>query len=285
MAFYLSYKINGINGQFVMPINQEDDVKYILSRVKKEFGIIPELKAKIYGSDLQSSSIISQCVQPQDNVTFDVKEKEEGKPKLEFYRHPIIVPRYQSKINSGDNTQTFIVFSTVNFQSMVKGDKLKIDIEKDNVSNIQNKIKNMISNKYKVNIDAKKILLFLPGGIPFLQSNLSDFIKSFPDYMPHIYAILITNPSIDDSYLEETYDIICNIKNPKLRTLISPDCDRETSGLCEIASVLGYIQHGGPHCKILSICSNDLWIIRSCLSQSCKWKDSSSNNSTVNFAF
>lgn len=249
MAYYLSYKINGIDGQFVMPISQFDDVKYVTSRVKKEFGIIPELKAKIYGSDLQSTNIVSRCVRSQDVITFDIKEVNGKKPKLEFYRTPIIVPRYQSKITEGSNLRTFIVYSTVNFQSMTSGNKLKIDIEKDNLSDIQNKIKNMLSNQYKTNIDSNKILVFLPGGIPFFKSNISQFIKSFPLYMPHLYAILVTNENITDAVLEKTYDKICNIKDPQIRTLLSPDINRETSGLCEIASVLGYIQQNAPNVR------------------------------------
>ena len=57
MTFYLSYQVDGIAGQFVMPIQQYDDVQYVSSQIKKEFGIIEELKAKIYGSVLQSCSV------------------------------------------------------------------------------------------------------------------------------------------------------------------------------------------------------------------------------------
>lgn len=249
MSYYLSYKFsNGIDGQFVMPISQFDDVKYVISRVKKEFGIIPDLKAKIYGSILQSTNILSRSVRSQDVVTFELKKKDDKEPKLEFYRTPILIPRYQSKITKGSSIRTFLIFSTVNFQSMTTGTKIQIDIEKDELSAIQNKIKKILSNQYKVNIDSKQILVFLPGGIPYFKSTINKYIESFPDYMPHLYAILNTS-NISESTLDETFDKICNIKNPKIRSLLSPDTNRETSGLCEIASVLGYIQQNAQNVK------------------------------------
>ena len=165
MTYNLTYQIKGIEGQFVMPIRQEDTVKYVSTLIKKEFGIIPKLTARIYGSELQSTNIISQCVRNQDVVTFDVKKTDESEPKLEFYRQPIVTPRYQSR-------STFIVFTTINFESMIIGNKIKVDIGTDTASKIISKIKDMFKNKYKSSINDTKlksmnILLFLPGGIPF----------------------------------------------------------------------------------------------------------------------
>lgn len=248
MTYYLTYQIKGIEGeQFVMPIQQTDDVKFICSRIKKEFGIIPNLTARIYGSNLQSTSIMSQCVRGQDVVTFDVKEADGKKQKFEMYRKPIITPRYQSKT-------TFIVFSTVNFKSMTIGNKIQVDIDKDTNDSLQKKIKDMIGKSYKNDFNAQKlkstrILLFLPGGIPFLKGTIGEFIESFPDYMPHLYAIIFFDKSITDTILDRKYESVCNIKNNELKSLISPDTDTETCGLCEIAAVLGYIQKNGPNVK------------------------------------
>ena len=66
-----------------------------------------------------------------------------------------------------------------------------------------------------------KILLFLPGGIPFIVGKISDFKKSFPDYMPHLYAILVNDPNITDKVLDETFDTVCNIKGEKMKSLLS----------------------------------------------------------------
>ncbi|KAK8852899.1 hypothetical protein M9Y10_017891 [Tritrichomonas musculus] len=78
-----------------MPIQQNDDVQYVSSQIKKEFGIIEELKAKIYGSVLQSCSVLSRYVREQDLVTFYVKGSDKcSKPR--FYREPIFNQRYQS---------------------------------------------------------------------------------------------------------------------------------------------------------------------------------------------
>ena len=157
MTFYLTYQINGINGKFVMPIDCTDDVKYVCSQIKKEFGIIPDLTARIYGSELQSTNILSKIVRSQDVVTFDVKKVDDKSPDFRLYRQPIITPRYTSKT-------TFIVFSTINFESMTIGDKIQIDISRDTINIIQDNIKTMIKTKYKnvcnaKSIDLSKILL------------------------------------------------------------------------------------------------------------------------------
>lgn len=68
-----------------MLIQQSDDVKYVSSQIKKEFGIIPELTASIYGSELQGSNIISKCVREQDVVTFDIKKTDKS-PVFQLYR-------------------------------------------------------------------------------------------------------------------------------------------------------------------------------------------------------
>lgn len=135
----MSYNVEGIDGQFVIPIQLYDDVQHVSSQIKKEFGIIPELKAKIYGSVLQSCSILSKYVREQDLVTFYVKESDKYS-KLRFYRKPIINQRYQSDT-------TFIIYSTINFKSMTDGDKIMIDIENDTIPIIQDMIREMIKKK------------------------------------------------------------------------------------------------------------------------------------------
>lgn len=243
MSYSLTYQIKGINGKFVIPIRQEDDIKYICAKIQKDFGIIPKLSARIYGSELQGSNIVSQCVQSQDVITFITKETDKGHPNLTFYRQPIITPRYQSY-------STFIVFTTVNFQSMTVGNKIKVDVEHDNISKIEKTIKDMLKSKYSKLINANKLksiklLLYLPGGIPFLDGTISNFIESFPDFMPHLYAIILYDKTITDKVLEKSFDTVCNISTPEMQSLISPDHQSDTYSLCEIASVLGYIQQKG----------------------------------------
>lgn len=247
MTFYLTYRINGIKGQFVMPIDYADDVKYVCSQIKKEFGIIPDLTAKIYGSELQSTNILSKIVRSQDVVTFYVKKIDEKSPDFRLYRQPIIAPRYT-------NETTFIVFSTISFESMTLGDKIKIDINNDTINTIKDNIKNMIKNKYKdicnsKSIDQSKILLYLPGGVPFISGNINSFIQSFPDYMPHLYAIVIRNTKITDEMLSKNFNTVCNISTTEMTTLLSPNFESKIDGLCQIASVLGYIQQSSKNVK------------------------------------
>lgn len=43
----------------------------------------------------------------------------------------------------------------------------------------------------RMKLDFMNLLLFLPVGIPFLKGTINDFIRSFPNYKPHLYAIII----------------------------------------------------------------------------------------------
>ena len=94
-----------------------------------------------------------------------------------------------------------------------------------------------------------RILLFLPGGVPFLKGKIKDFTDSFQDYMPHLYAIILFDPKITDALLDKSFEMVCNISTDEMKRLISPDYDSELSSLCQIASVLGYIQQNGQNVK------------------------------------
>lgn len=249
MNCYLSFRISSIDGQYVIPFQQEDNAEYVADRVKKEFGIINQLRGKIYGSEIQSKAIITQIVQSQDVITFDIKSTSENYPKmmLEFYRQPIITPPYQS-------STTFIVFTTLNYHSMTNGNKINVDIENDTIQTLQQKIKDMIRQNFKsqindIKLESMYILLFLPGGIPFLKGNIQNFINSFPDFMPHLYAIILYDKSITNQVLDETYDNVCNISTKTMKNLLSPDYDSDNDGLHIIATILGYIQRKGPKTK------------------------------------
>ena len=79
---HITFQIKGIEGKFVKPIKQEDDVRSILSQIKKDFGIIPELTARLFGSELQSSNQVIKYVRSQDLITIDTKEVNGAHPKL-----------------------------------------------------------------------------------------------------------------------------------------------------------------------------------------------------------
>lgn len=56
-----------------------------------------------------------------------------------------------------------------------------------------------------------------------------------------------------DAVLDQTFDTVCNVKTEIMKKLLSPDYDSELNDLCEIASVLGYIQHSGLKSKRIII--------------------------------
>lgn len=214
MTNFLTYKIAGIEGQFRIPIEQDDDFDTITSLIKNDFSILTDLSASINGVHLQGTEIISQFVHNEDIVTF-LPTKPQN--QLTMSQQIIIRPRYQSN-------KTFIVFSTINYESMTIGDKIQINITKATKNSIQRQIKNLLSEKYKHELhqnrgEIKNILLYLPGGIPYYDNaKIDKFIQSFPDFMPHLYSIVLYE-DVSDSILNKKIENVCNINDESIRFL------------------------------------------------------------------
>ena len=137
---------------------------------------------------------------------------------------------------------------------MTTGDHIEIDFDNSTEIEIQTKIIGMLNEKYsdKTGREIKKVLLFLPGGIPFYKNTETrKFIESFPNFLPHLYSIVLYDDKITDSILDDKIENICDIRGEARKTLFSPYFDSETNGLCEIASILAYIAKNGPNSKSL----------------------------------
>lgn len=247
MTTFVSYQIQGIEGQFRIPINQEDDVNTVSTLIKNDFSIIPELSAKIFGSSLQDTEILSQSIRKNDFIIFSPKEPQ---LQLTMSQQIIITPRYQSHTK-------FIIYSTINYESMTNGEMIDIDFDNSSEKDFRTKITDMLNKKYSNQLHQtgrkiKKILLFLPGGIPFFKNtNIHKFIESFPNFLPHLYSIVLYDDRITDSILAERIENICDINGETKKILFSPYFESEINGLCEIASLLGYIAKNGPNSKSL----------------------------------
>lgn len=93
--------------------------------IKNDFSIIPELSAKIFGSYLQGAAIFPQSVREKDIITFSPKESQ-----LTMSQQIIITSRNQSHTK-------FIVFSTINFESMTTGDMIELDFDNSTANEIK----------------------------------------------------------------------------------------------------------------------------------------------------
>ncbi|OHT12150.1 hypothetical protein TRFO_18140 [Tritrichomonas foetus] len=224
------YKIHGINGIFCMPIDKNDRVSRIISLIKKNFKLEEiSLKAKIYGDELDGNLKLYDCVQPTDVVTFVSSSQIHQSEDLILYELP--------------PPDHFYIYSTASVKSMTRGDKIKIDINSE-YNSVSRTIFDFLKKKYP-EVGTLQMHLFLPTGVPFLSGKISDFIQYFPQYKPNLYAIF-TN-KIVDAVLNKTYEEVCDISTNDRKLLLSPLSKSSVESLCQIASVLGYIQRDGEN--------------------------------------
>ena len=238
MLSQLTYRIDGIEGIFRRTISKFDRTSYICTLIKKDFGIVEPLSARLYGSDVEQDIFLSDLIREEDIVTFHTQNRS----PITFYRQPQILPRYTSD-------KVFVVYTTLNYQSMTKGDYLQVDLQNDTPDTLSPKIKSLLQRQYSRDISQLKkqdfeLLLYLPGGIPFVTGTISEFVDSFPDYVPHLYCVILQR-EFKSNDLEATIGEACNLTDSRMLNVISPYYETDESGLCQMACLLGYIQRDG----------------------------------------
>ena len=121
-----------------------------------------------------------------------------------------------------------------------------IDVELDTAMNpnqCRNKLQEALRDA-KVNINNKQLIIYLPGGIPFIGGTLGDiYLKDDMKVKRFIYGVLTR--LIPDSILNKSCLEICNVSDPDHKLLISPLCDSSERGLSDMACLMGYLNHDG----------------------------------------
>lgn len=123
-----------------------------------------------------------------------------------------------------------------------------IDVELDmsfNPTQCKNYLLDQISDELK--IQKGDLIVYLAGGIPFLGGTLGDLYlkETEPKVKPHIYGILtspLANIDITNNYHE-----LCNINDETRKIILSPLSESSLGSLCDIACLLGYLNHDGCH--------------------------------------
>lgn len=108
----------------------------------------------------------------------------------------------------------------------------------------------------RVDINNKMLLLYFQGGIPFISGTLGDIIdvKEIRTNNRIIYGVL--TGTIPESDLTLPCHEICDISTEKRKLLLSPFYDSTDRGLCDMACLMGYINHGGFHSEhFLKVCA------------------------------
>lgn len=126
-----------------------------------------------------------------------------------------------------------------------------IDVELNMFSD-QNECKKQLITKLKSNIKNIQqfdLLLYLPGGVPFLKGELKDIFsnKVKPEVKRNIYGVL-TRP-IQNEDLNKNYTRLPDLTKDQKKFFYSPICESTSNGLCDIACLLDYCKQNGKYCS------------------------------------
>jgi hypothetical protein len=92
------------------------------------------------------------------------------------------------------------------------------------------------------------IHVYHPGGIPFIDGTLEDYYKVVLPANHRLYAV-VTRPL--GNYGNAAIPELCDVRNDQMKLLLSPLYQCNPRGLSEIATLMGYFQHGGAKSNLL----------------------------------
>lgn len=136
----------------------------------------------------------------------------------------------------------FRFFSTCTPKMLFDGIDVELDMSFD-----QQRCKEYLKTKIQPiiqNIQQFDLLIYLPGGIPFLNGTLKDVFSKYsnPYVKQYIYGVL-TRP-VSDEFLDSNLTNLCDISTSEQKLLFSPIHDSTNIGLCNISCLLAYFNHG-----------------------------------------
>lgn len=136
--------------------------------------------------------------------------------------------------------QKFHFFSTCSPTMLFDGLSIDLDLTLDS-EKCEDYLKTQIKSQVK-DIEKYDLLIYLPGGIPFIRNKLSIVFSqdSQPSVKNYIYGVL-TVP-ISYTNLEKKYTELCNVSSPLMKQLFSPLFESTLNGLCEISCLLEYFK-------------------------------------------
>lgn len=231
MTFY-KIKVIGIDRCFQFQFEPNQTVDDLCKFMQDLLGTSSNFEVLIYGSSIKKTFSKLIDIAPEYSCL--------------TLRPPEPNPQYQHELVYYKDTKDdeYIVFSNITVKTMIEGEIMKID-ENKNVKQLKLEIREKFINKYSIDRN-QKINLFLPSGCQFLSGTINDFKNSDTTriFRRHLYVIVTDDIMEED--LEEEIINTCDASTDEKKSLLSP-CYKNSSikGLCTMASILGYINQNG----------------------------------------
>lgn len=162
-------------------------------------------------------------------------------PKPVFnFRHTMINNTFSSNSSTASfNNYDFTIFTTANWDSLTKGETFTLDKDM-NRDQLENLIQNYCSSQSHIPISQMKLLIFLPGGIEFVDTTLKEFVETAKPEKLHIYVIIAMG--ISSNLLTKEIVEICDVRG-EMSTLFSPLTESSDQGKQLFACLLSSLFH------------------------------------------
>ncbi|KAK8891846.1 hypothetical protein M9Y10_029068 [Tritrichomonas musculus] len=258
----VKYIINNDGKKETMDVDNSTTVSDFIDLVKSKHDNDDICAVFIRGRALEQSDLLLNHVKSKDDILI-VSDDSTKKPE-DFVDPdmPIEPSERQKSIESSlresltntedepkqtfGNRNEFKVFTTVNPDSLLKGDKLTL-MKNDTFEANSEKIKGLLE-KYEDQLPKDyEMHIFLPGGVPYLSGSLDSYYMATDVNHNHLYVIV--TKKLGDLINEKVIEP-CNCTGRNADAL-SPFCDSSQAGLTQIACLLGYFFHNGIHAEHL----------------------------------
>lgn len=208
----------------------EDLARDIKSSLKLDF--IP--KIGLYGSILPPDSDFMECIIDTDIIT-PLYYDEVTKIALpgNFLQNQALQPG------------CFHIYTTYNYESLIYGFIDRIDVNQD-FSSTKNQIIHKVKSKYSITNKNIDVIVYLAGGLPYINGTISDFINAYPDAKPNIYVTIFNqNTPLDfNSYKTLVFNQFTrfgSLADPIDKLLVSPFIDLSEDDLKLGAATIGLL--------------------------------------------
>ena len=187
---------------------------------------------------LIENKIENPIINPNLNLTklenFQKKEKfsDSNLKDVEFQLQKITLPNLEQN--------EFLIFSNLTYESLIKGDKIKLSTTIDYIE-----IKEIIIKFYELKYDIQGLfpIIYLSGGILFNKFKISKYFDQFLPKKNHIYIIFTRK--IPLNLLDREISNILDISSDETKLLFTPLFESDNKGITFLCSFLGYISKDG----------------------------------------
>ena len=199
------------------------------------------------GRQLDPNELFLNCIDNSSNTNLLFKNNLD-KGQADLNNNNVISKNNKCMSLNNRGFNKFKVFIAISRNSLFFGQIIHLNLS-DTYEKVLNKIKDLVKKELPPDAPKKfEVHIFLPGGIPFLESDLP--LSSYFDELTvtkHCFYVVVTKEL--GEFINEEVKEPCNCLKFN-KNMLSPLFESTTAGLTQISSFLGYVYHNGTNSEL-----------------------------------